>query len=353
MVVETEHPAVFGPDAPARPVWRSRTARAIAFAISDRDTVTVALAGYLVRGGILVLLIPSVVLPSLLGLAAFTGVDAFGIDGRASLWLLSLVAAVAVAASVWLLLAVVVGSLVDVWLIEATLDAAGHGTRRPRPLPGLGLILDLAGLRIMCSLPLIGSILAAAAQVYTAGYNELTNPTNLTTPFVARVFGDAAPAFVLIGAAWLVSEVVGAIAVRRVVLTGDGVWLSIWTTLVQIARRPVTTAATVIVSYTAAALSAAIAIVATAAAFDLVGVAARNDAAADFPTVALHFVLLLLASVGVGVAWVVGLAVCGVASAWRSAAFTEETASAVSDDGFGSTVGRLGLSGHGAERSGD
>lgn len=353
MVVESEHPAVFGPDAPARPVWRSRTARAIAFATSDRDTVIVALAGYLVRGGILVLLIPSVVLPSLLGLAAFTGVDAFGIDGRASVWLLLLVAAVAIAASVWLLLAVVVGSLVDVWMIEATLDTAGHGARRPRPLPGLGLILDLAGLRILCSLPLIGSILAAAPQVYTAGYNELTNPTNLTTPFVARVFGDAAPAFALIGAAWLVSEVVGAIAVRRVVLTGDGAWRSLGATLAQIARRPATTGATVTVSYGAAALAAAIAVVATAAAFDLVRVAARNDAAADFPTAALHFVLLLLASVGVGVAWVVGLAVSGIASAWRSAAFTEETAAALSADGPDPTVERLGLSGHGPERSGD
>ena len=55
---------------------------ALAFGLGDLDSVVVALAGFLLRGGIVLLALPSVVLPSVIGIAGVTGVDAFGIDGR-------------------------------------------------------------------------------------------------------------------------------------------------------------------------------------------------------------------------------------------------------------------------------
>jgi len=45
------------------------------------------LAGFLLRGGIVLLFVPISVLPSVLGIAGATGVDAFGIDGRPTPWL--------------------------------------------------------------------------------------------------------------------------------------------------------------------------------------------------------------------------------------------------------------------------
>jgi hypothetical protein len=93
------------PDERAGFGWASRMRQALAFGVADLDTIVVALAGFLLRGGIVLLFVPISVLPSVLGIAGATGVDAFGIDGRPTLWFFEVVAIVTVLAAVWLLLA--------------------------------------------------------------------------------------------------------------------------------------------------------------------------------------------------------------------------------------------------------
>jgi hypothetical protein len=350
VVAETAHRVDFRPGAPARRDWTHRTFRAIAFGLTDSETAVVALAGFLVRGGILVLLVPSVVLPSVLGAAAVTGVDAFGIDGRPTTWLYQVAAVVAVAAAIWLLLAFIVGSLVDAWLIDAALDTVGGAPGRARPLPSLKILLDLAGVRAVCALPLIVVGYWAGSRIYTVSYNELTAPTNLETPMVLRVFEGAADAIAVLGLAWLASEVIGAIAVRRTVLLDHGIWQSLGGAAVQLVRRPLSYAATVIVSYGASAVATVLSILATAAAFDWCNAAARSQAAS---TLDFRPVVFILTAFSLGLAWVFSLAVSGIASAWRSAAFTEETAAAADDRQISFARNRLGLSGPASERSGD
>jgi len=79
-------------DDPAGAGRASRMRCALGFGIADRDTIIVALAGFLLRGGIVLLLVPISVLPSVIGIAGATGVDAFGIDGRPTFWLFEMVA---------------------------------------------------------------------------------------------------------------------------------------------------------------------------------------------------------------------------------------------------------------------
>lgn len=327
-----------------------RTIRAFKFGTADGDTIVVGLAGFLVRGGILLLLLPSAVLPSVIGFAGLTGVDAFGIDGHPTPWLYEIVAIIGAAAALWLLVSFLLGSLIDSWLIDAARDESAHLTSRSQPLPRLEILLDMAGVRAVCILPVVGSLVWAGSRIYSSAYNELTTPTNLATPLAVRVVQGAMDAVLVVGLIWLASEVVGAIAVRRVVLTDRGVWHAIPDAVMQLLRRPISSVATVIVSYGASLVAAGLAIAVTATAFDWCRVAARNQRAIAF-TIGpvgpgdLRPVVLILAAVVLGLAWIAALAVSGLASAWRSAAFTGETAAAVSEARKGTGENGLGLSG--------
>lgn len=335
--------------------------RAFGFGVADLDTVLVALGGFLLRGGIVLLVLPGVVLPSAIGIAGATGVDAFGIDGRPTAWLLTIVILAAVAIALWLLLALIVGSLIDVWLIEAALDAEGHSTRRSRPLPDFGILLDLAGIRAVCILPLAAALAWASTRLYDAIYAELTTPSNLATPLPIRVILSAADAVLVVVLVWLVSEVIGAIAVRRSVLLGTGIVRSLVGAILQIVLRPVSSAATVIASYGASAVAIGLAMAATVTAFDWSRVAARNQlpisvtiGLGSFSTTRdFRPVVFLLAAMAFAAAWAIALAVSGISSAWRSAALTGETSGAVFGAPTGTEERALGLSDPMSERSGD
>ncbi len=344
--------------APTQRSWLRRTRRALGFGVSDADTIVVALAGFLVRGGIVLVLLPSAVLPSVIGIASITGVAAFGIDGRPTAWLIEVIVIISALAALWLVMAFILGSLVDVWLVDATLEDGGHATRRPRSLPPLGILLDLAGIRALCSLPLVGSLIWAGSRIYASAYNELTTPSNVTTPLPLRVIEGAADAVLVVGLAWLVGEVVGAIAVRRSILLGTGVWRSIGGAIEQIVRRPISSAATVIVSFGTSAAATGLAIAATAGAFDWCRIAARDQQAilvtigvSPFSTTRdFRPVVFLLASIALAVAWFAALAISGIASAWRSSSFTIETADTLASAQPQTDSAILGLSGPSGER---
>jgi hypothetical protein len=350
VVSQAEPRVAVRPGAPEGPGWLGRLRLAVRFGLDDPDAILVGLAGFLVRGGILVLLAPSVVLPSVIGAAAATGVNAFGIDGRPTVWLFQVAGIIAAIAAIWLLLAFLIGSLVDIWLIEAALGGTGHAPGHARRLPDLKLLIDLAGVRAVCSLPLIAPIWWAGSRIYTVAYAELTAPTNLATPMLLRVVEGAAGGFIVVAIAWLATEVLGAIAVRRALLLGQGVWESLGGAAMQLVRRPLTSAATVVLTFGASVVATGFLVVATATAFDWCRAAARSPA-----TAGLDFrpIVFILAAFVLGLVWVVSLVVSGLASAWRSAAFTEEAVAAVGRPEMRPEPDRLGLSGPGPERSGD
>jgi hypothetical protein len=260
----------------------------------------------------------------------------------------------------WLLLALIVGSLIDVWLIGAAVDTEEHPTRRSRPLPDFGLLLDLAGIRAACILPLALAIAWASQGLYDAIYGELTTPTNLVTPLPLRVIQHAAGAVLVVVVAWLVSEVVGAIAARRCVLLGSGPWRSIAEALFQMVRRPISSVCTAIVSFGASAVAIGLGMATTAMTYDWCRIAARNQqpmsvtlGIGSFSTTRdFRPLVFLAAAMALVVAWVVVLAASGISSAWRSAAFTGETSDDVSRTPASAEQG-LGLSGAAPERSGD
>ncbi len=340
------------PRARAGSGWLGRMRRALGFGLAGRDTVVVALAGFMLRGGIILLAVPSAVLPSVIGLAGALGVNAFGIDGRPTTSFFELVAVISAVAAIYLLLAVLVGSLIDVWLIEAALDPDGRSPSRLRPLPNLDQLLNMAGIRAICLVPLAVAVAWAGSRIYASAYIELTTPSSLDVPLALRTVLGAVDAVAAVVVVWLLEETIGAVAVRRLVLTRCGVRRALGGALSQLVRRPMTSAATVLLTYFASALAMAAGIAAIATAFDWCRVAARIQqpialslGIGQFSTTRdVRPVLFLLAALSLGLAWVAASTLAGIASAWRSAAITGEVAEATSQAADEPSESRLGLS---------
>jgi hypothetical protein len=313
--------------------WVRRTRDTAWFASDEPAVPIVALAGFLVRGGILVVALPSVVLPSLLGLASTFGVNALGIDGRPTSWLVATIAIASVVAAALLAIALLVGSIVDVWLIHAAMSRDPLVLDEQQTLPDRWLVTGMAAMRAVCLLPLGGTVALAAPGIYTAVYDELTLPTNLADPLLLRVAQVAWPQLVLVAVAWLVTETVSAIAVRRMVL-GDDFLDSLGGAISQLIRAPISSLLTMVVTTAVSLAALVLAALATAVSFGLVLDAARlpgeptirlfiggldaSRAVAPVAFVSMAFILAL--------AWFGSLGTAGVTSAWRSAAWTEETA---------------------------
>jgi hypothetical protein len=332
--------------------WLGRMRKALAFGLSGRDAVVVALAGFMLRGGIVLLAVPSAVLPSVIGLAGAFGVDAFGIDGRPTTSFIELVVVVSAVVAIYLLLATVVGAIVDMWLIEAALDPDGLSARTQPMPPILDRLLSLAAIRVVCLVPLALAVAWAGSRIYGSAYSELTTPSSLGVPLAVRTVLGAADAVALVVVVWLLEETVAAVAVRRLVITGCGVWQAIGSALGQLIRRPVTSAATVLLAYCGSALAMAAGIAAIATAFDWCRVAARIQQPIPLSlgigplstTRDIRPILFMLAALALAVAWLAASMLAGMASAWRSAALTGEVAEATSQAAGKTSESRLGLS---------
>lgn len=319
------------------PNWLGRVRLAATFGLVGSDVPTVALAGFLVRGGLFLLLLPGVVLPSVLGIAGATGVHAFTLSGDPTPWFVEVLAAVSVGLLVWLLLSAVIGSLIDVWLVRAALEVGNEDLGRAFPVARAGLILRLAAVRLLCLVPLAIALVWAGGRVYTATYDELITPSNLAVSLPLRVVGDATDAVAVVVATWLVCETIGAIAARRLILTGDSVWRAIAGALAQILRRPIWTLLAVATSLAASIVVALAMFLGTATAYNWVDVATRTEKpiaetlgiGAFTTTRDFRPVVFLLAVVAVAIAWLLALALSGVTSAWRSAAITHEVSAAL------------------------
>jgi hypothetical protein len=334
---------------------------ALSFGLTGPDTIIVALAGFIVRGGFVLLVLPSVVLPSVIGLAGVIGVDAFGIDGRPQEWFVRVVIVGAIAVVAWLAMASFLGSLIDLWLVDASLDPGDEPLRSRRSLPRFELLTSMAAIRGVCIVPLAGALAWAGNRIYSSAYTELTVPTDLATPLPLRIAEGAVDAVIVIVVVWVATETIAAIAVRRLVLTDSSAIRALAGAIGQVVRRPLTTVATVLVAVIATVATTGLALAATATAFDWCRIAARNQ---DPIAITLSFgalnttrdfrpVVFVLAALALAIAWVTAAALSGIASAWRSAIWTGEVASAVHARETDTPRYRLGLSGEAGERSGD
>ena len=218
--------------------WRDSLVAALVATLAHPRWWLLALAAFLVRGGLLVVLLPIIALPSVAGLMSFLAPTAVGevISGGPGtpVAVLAIVIALGVTAFVW-----IAGSL-GTWFEAALIDeAAGADEPRigppdaapPERQPGLGPAR--LGPHVLTG----AAFVFAAARIFAVAYREATTPGAPTTPFVVRVVQGAPEAVIVLLVAWVLAEVVGGLALRELLLRGPGEVRSARSAIVRGARE--------------------------------------------------------------------------------------------------------------------
>ena len=285
---------------------------ALVATVAHPEWWVMALAAFLVRGGLILAVLPIVSLPSTAALiTAFAPPLEALVLGRPSLegvvagtLLIGLVGAglaIAGAAGAWLDLALVRAATEDDEL------ELGWSARPVSSWTALGI-------RLLAHVPTFLALAYGAARIVGATYDELIGPGDLTVPVAVRVAQRAPDAVALLGIAWLLGETLGPLAARRMA-AGERPGLALRRSLRQLfSGRGLTT-------FVAANLPVLIVAVPFLVAVGNAWEHLRTYVDQGVGEVNLAAALLLLIS-----SWVLGMAVLGAALTWRATAWTVQVA---------------------------
>jgi hypothetical protein len=298
---------------------------ALLITLATPATWPLALAAFLLRGGILLVTLPIVVLPTPVGLGnvmapTLTAIALGAIPG---------VAVVAAAIAV----VVVLGWLVVGGWLAAALEAEGArivsrdedmaASRSGDPAVRETSRVTNAGdarvgarilvARLIAYLPLALVLGWGSIRIVQVTYSELTLPSDVATPIVLRVIRASPEVAVAVVLAWMAGEIVGAVAGRRIALAGDTVAAALRAAVVTSVRHPLAALARFWLPTIALLVVLAPSALAAASAWAAVGaiLSERADAGWILAAVVLFVVL-----------WVVGLLLAAVVCAWRAAVWT-------------------------------
>jgi hypothetical protein len=285
-------------------------------------TWPLALATFLVRGGIVLVLLPVVVLPTTVGLGNLLGPTLQSIAfGSIPVEVVVVAGAVGVVGLAW----VVVGG----WL-AAALEAEGArivardeavialGTAEARPAPAMAtsssrIAARILAARLIACVPLALVVALGSIRLVVVTYRELTSPIDVSTPITFRVLRDAPEVVVALALAWMLAEIIGAVAARRITLGGADVWRALGGAVAVVVRAPLSSAARFVIPTVVLLLILVPAAVAASSAWKALGTVLGERAEP------LASLLTVVAFVGL---WIVGLLLVAIVCAWRAAIWT-------------------------------
>lgn len=290
--------------------------------LATPQTWPLALAVFFLRGGILLVLLPIVVLPSPVGLGNLVAPTVMtvvfqGVSAEVAI----LVGLVVLAILAW----IVVGGLAAATLeAEAALIVARDepATWEAPPLTGEDRSISarhhrvatrILTARVLAHVPTGAALIWGSVRLVTVAYRELTSPLDVTSPIVLRVLRNAPEVIAVIVVSWMIGEVVGGLAARRIALDEAGVASALRDAIVATARRPLTVFIDFWVPTAGLVLVILPSTVAAAAAWQLVRAAMRPTDGAFAATMAVVLFVTL---------WLVGLLLIAVTAAWRSAVWS-------------------------------
>jgi hypothetical protein len=288
-------------------------------------TWPLALATFLIRGGIVLVLVPVVVLPTTVGIGNVFGPAlasiAFGsfsgeLVGMAVVSVLVVVGWLVVGG--WLAAALEVEGIRMVAVDEdiRSLGGPAEGPVRGGTRPSAGtarVAASVLAARAVAFIPLAVALAFGSVRIVLVAYRELTSPLDTSTPIVQRVLGETPEVIVAVVVAWMVGEMIGAVAARRIVLAGDGVGSALRAAIATCLRHPLSNLIRfwlpTIVLFVVAMAGA----VAAGSAWSGVGdvLVGSGEVTAVLAIVAVFVVV-----------WLVGLALIALVSAWRAAVWT-------------------------------
>ena len=267
-----------------------------------------SLAGFLVRGGVLLLMVAIVQVPTTAAVANLFGPALVGfVFGGVSPGFLVLVGSAIGLLVASLILGGLAGAIVDLGMIRG---AAGTEELEGITEPGSSGPGAAALARLLAHVPTAAVVAIGASPLVDAAYQELIHPGDPTLSVPVRVILRVPVVVGSLAAAWLFGETVGGAAERYLAWGSSlprallrGVW-----SLVQPVGLLV-----LVVTTVAVAGAAALGWVALALAYELMRLVVRQSQPA--PVLLVGFVLLSMA--WFGAAWILSLA-----TAWRSTAWT-------------------------------
>ena len=303
---------------PRRPVaigW-FRTARAAVLAGLGRSRLWPwSLVAFLLRGGVVLFLVPILVMPSTVGVATFVGPMAVTAAGPTETFLV-LIGGLLAAAAIWLL----VGGLVAAWAERGLIVETLRGDDADAPAPpgvlatGFRPLVGILLVRLVAAVPLAVVLVWAGSRMVTVGYEELTAPGEVATPLPLRVLARVADALVVTAVVWLASEVAAGVATRRVLLRGESVVGALVFAVIDIVRRPLTSLLTTIVPLIGTMALVGPSLIAVWIAWDRLRFAVQSGSVEA--TIVMTILMVAI--------WSIGLVLAAAATAWRGAAWTFE-----------------------------
>jgi hypothetical protein len=315
--------------------------------LANPSTWPLALAAFLLRGGLVLVIAPILVLPSAVGVANIVGpwLTTFVFAGVTPS-ILAVGLAVTTVVMVWLLLGGLLAAVAEVELVRivatdddvvTATDVALVGIGRNAPASSLSGALRVLVVHLLAQGPLVVAAAWGGVRIVTVTYRELTLPSDVTVPIAVRVVAQVPEAIAAIALAWWLGQVVGSVAARRVVLCDTGIPRSLASAVAWLVRHPVR--GVVLESVPGAALVVVLvpSAAASAAAWSWVR---ASLATIGGPLDAIIPVVLLVAL------WTGGLVLAALVTAWRAATWTIDAAGTFGVTGpaeRGTGPGRHGL----------
>lgn len=299
---------------------RAALASALLTTLATPAIWPMALAGFLLRGGLLIVVLPIVVLPSPVAIGnvlaptvmtvVFRGIS----DGVAILVGLLVLAIVG-----WVILGGLLAAMLEA---EAALivvgedepsDHVGEGGHAAAGDLDRAIATRILAARLVAHVPTGVVATLGSARLVTLAYRELTSPIDVATPIALRVIRAAPEVVVAIVVAWMVGEILGGLAARRIAIDGAGTGRALRAAASDAIRHPLAVLLDFWVPVVALVLVAIPSAVAASATWGLVRLAMRSPGEAAVATLAVILFIAL---------WLIGLVLIAVTVAWRAAVWS-------------------------------
>ena len=295
------------------------------------STWPLALGAFLIRGGIVLVALPIVVLPTPVGVGNVVAPGLTSIAfGSVPVELIVVAAATGIGVMVWLVGGGWVAAALEAeaaWIVAtadeiAGLDepagtvvegAADRPTTVALPQDGGHVAGRILAARLIAYLPLAIVLAAGSVRLVFVTYRELTVPIEVATPIALRVLRAAPEVVIAVVLAWMVGEIIGAMAARRIALGGAGVGVALRDAVAMSVRRPLASIVRFWLPTLVLVLVLAPAALAAAKAWETVGSVLGGGSDA------LEILVTVVMFVGL---WIVGLLLLSVVCAWRAAVWT-------------------------------
>jgi hypothetical protein len=171
------------------------------------------------------------------------------------------------------------------------------------------MVVQVFLIRLVTLAPVALAVAWGTARLVAAGYHQLILPDDLAVPLGLRILFEALDAAVVVLAVWLVSEWIGGMAVRHVVVSGRSVPMAFVEALAGIVRRPLTSVATYVLGVGALAVTAGPTLMIAAMVWSRLQALLADD---------VTILLLVPATLVFVLVWGGGLLAVGAVVGWRS-----------------------------------